>query len=63
MTTREIEVLAAIARLNAEVAGMVAENKMRERSDQGIAYPESAFTKAIEENGLTQNDVIEKLYH
>lgn len=63
MERKEIELLASIARLNAEVAGMVAENNIRERSGQAMAYPESAFTDAIKENGLTCNDVIEKLYH
>lgn len=63
MEKNEIELLASIARLNAEVAGMVAENKIRERSGQAMAYPESAFTDAIRENGLTYNAVVEKLYH
>ena len=63
MEKKEIELLASIARLNAEVAGMVAENKIREHRGEALAYPEKCFTDAIQENGLTYNAVVEKLYH
>lgn len=63
MEKKEIELLASIARLNAIVAGMISENKTRERQGNSLAYDEAAFRAEIDNEGLGYNSVIEKLYH
>lgn len=61
MNIQEMYLFADIARLNAEVAGMQAENAERARHDMAPAYGEDAFVAAIERNGLGHNQVIERV--
>lgn len=51
-------VMAQAAALNAEVAGMQAENWMREMQGHTIAYGEDAFQDAINRYGVHHNAVI-----
>ena len=52
-------IMAMAAVLNATVAGMVTANKQREMDGESQAYPESAFTDAINTSGCHHNSVIE----
>lgn len=45
------------ATLNAEIAGMVAENQHRISCGESIAYGKEAFDAAIEANGLGYNGI------
>lgn len=63
MEKKELELLASIARLNAIVAGMISENKIRERKGQSLAYDEEAFRKEIEENGVVFDPFAEVFRH
>ena len=49
---------ARAARLNAEVAGMVAENQQRLANGLSIAYDNAAFEYASRNSGLEHDDVI-----
>ena len=49
--------LARAATLNAEVAGMQAENQMRMLREESLAYDEKAFFDAIERNRLGENGI------
>ena len=49
---------AAVARVNARVAGMVAENEMRARRGESPAYTEDNFLLVIEEEGIGHNSAI-----
>ncbi len=46
------DVMARIAVLNADVAGMQAFNMYRDRRGETIGYIEDSFEKAIEDSGL-----------
>lgn len=49
--------MARTAALNAEVAGMQAENQHRTMNGLSIAYGEEAFSAAIERNRLGENGI------
>lgn len=50
-------VMAAVARLNARVAGMQAENQQRMHLGQSLAFTETAFDHAIFEEDLREGQV------
>jgi len=50
---------AMAAGLNATVAGMKAENTIRRRRGEALAYNEADFRKAIEESGCYHNAVMD----
>jgi len=51
-------IMAQAAALNAEVAGMQAENAFREMQGHTIAYGEDAFQAAINRYGVHHNAVV-----
>lgn len=61
MNAQELYLLTDIARLNAEVAGMQAENTARERQGLAPAYTEGHFLEAIKRNGLEHNQVVPRV--
>jgi len=61
MTRGTVYALAAIARVNALSAGMVAENTMRERRGEAPAYTMDSFEKLIVDESATWNQIIELL--
>jgi hypothetical protein len=66
LSTEELRAAVLIARaaaLNAEVAGMQAENQHRKNCGLAVAYTEEAFQKAIAANGLGENGVISVAVH
>jgi len=55
-------VLALAAKLNATVAGMVAENNQREHQGESMAYQQDSFQIEIERSGINGwNTIIELL--
>ena len=55
-------IMARCARTQGRIVGMQAENEYRNLRGEAQAYPEEAFLKVIEEEGVGQNSVIGTLY-
>lgn len=60
---RSAILMARTAKLNAEVAGMIAANTERQNQGYALAYSERSFLDAIDENKLGENDVIALVLH
>ena len=51
-------IMAQTAAVQAEIAGMQGENTFREMQGKTIAYDHAAFTKLIDEYGISHNAVV-----
>ena len=60
---RAAVLMARAACLNAEIAGMVAENQQRVHQGQSMAYGEDNFTAAIERNMLGESAITQVIIH
>lgn len=60
--SRISQVMAMTACANAVIESMKAANKERERRGQSLAYPEEAFRKVIDDEGIGHNAVHGLLY-
>jgi hypothetical protein len=60
---KAVEVLGRITRAQIRVEGMKAENMIRQRRDESIAYHEDNFEAIILEEGIDHNSVVERLFH
>jgi hypothetical protein len=56
-------IIANAARLNATVAGMIAENDERLRRNAALAYTEESFSNAVIDCGCAYNQVVGFLLH
>lgn len=66
LATEELRAAVLVARaaaLNAEIAGMIAENQWRQSNGNAMAYDEEAFFQAIARNGLGENGVTQVAIH
>ena len=51
-------IMARAAVLNAQVAGMIAENQMRMQRDEAIAYDDEAFERLIDKSNLREDSLV-----